>query len=143
MWHYLRLESLGVIEEAELELGPGFTVITGETGAGKTMVVTALGLLRGERADLALVRRGSDRARIEASVVPTPEVTALVEEAGGQVDDELVLARVLTSQGRSRALAGGTTVPAGLLSRLSDSLVAVHGQSDQQRLVRPQEQRHA
>ncbi len=143
MWQYLRLESLGVIDEAELDLGPGFTVITGETGAGKTMVVTALGLLRGERADLALIRRGADRARIEASIVPTPEVIALVEEAGGQVDDDLVLARVLTSQGRSRALAGGSTVPAGLLARLADSLVAVHGQSDQQRLVRPQEQRHA
>ncbi|GAA3547049.1 DNA repair protein RecN [Aeromicrobium flavum] len=144
MWRYLRLESLGVIEEAELELGPGFTVITGETGAGKTMVVTALGLLRGERADLALIRRGADRARIEASVVATPEVAALVEEAGGHVDDdELVLARVLTSQGRSRALAGGSTVPAALLARLADSLVAVHGQSDQQRLVRPQEQRGA
>ncbi|MBA4609432.1 DNA repair protein RecN [Aeromicrobium sp. Marseille-Q0843] len=143
MWHSLRLASLGVIEEAELDLGPGFTVITGETGAGKTMVVTALGLLRGERADSALVRRGADRARIEASVVATPEVTALVEEAGGQVDDDLVLARILTSQGRSRALAGGATVPAGLLSRLADSLVAVHGQSDQQRLVRPQEQRGA
>ncbi|MFH7323907.1 DNA repair protein RecN [Aeromicrobium sp. HA] len=143
MWQSLRLASLGVIEEAELDLGPGFTVITGETGAGKTMVVTALGLLRGERADSALVRRGADRARIEASVVATPEVAALVEEAGGQVDDDLVLARVLTSQGRSRALAGGSTVPAGLLSRLADSLVAVHGQSDQQRLVRPQEQRGA
>lgn len=143
MWQSLRLASLGVIEEAELDLGPGFTVITGETGAGKTMVVTALGLLRGERADSALVRRGADRARIEASVVATPEVAALVEEAGGQVDDDLVLARVLTSQGRSRALAGGSTVSAGLLSRLADSLVAVHGQSDQQRLVRPQEQRGA
>ncbi|MFO6454488.1 MULTISPECIES: DNA repair protein RecN [unclassified Aeromicrobium] len=143
MWQSLRLASLGVIEEAELDLGPGFTVITGETGAGKTMVVTALGLLRGERADSALVRRGADRARIEASVVATPEVAALVQEAGGQVDDDLVLARVLTSQGRSRALAGGSTVPAGLLSRLADSLVAVHGQSDQQRLVRPQEQRGA
>lgn len=143
MWQSLRLESLGVIEEAELEFGPGFTVITGETGAGKTMVVTALGLLRGERADSSLVRRGADRARIEASVLATPEVTALVEDAGGHVDDDVVLARVLTSQGRSRALAGGTTVPAGLLARLSDSLVAVHGQSDQQRLVRPQEQRGA
>lgn len=143
MWRYLRLESLGVIDEADLELGPGFTVITGETGAGKTMVVTALGLLRGERADSALVRRGADRARIEAAVDPSPEVTALVEEAGGEVDDEVILARVLTAQGRSRALAGGSTVPAGLLARLADSLVAVHGQSDQQRLLRPQEQRAA
>ena len=116
MWRYLRLTSLGVIEEAELDLGPGFTVITGETGAGKTMVVTALGLLRGERADLTLVRRGSDRARIEAAVAVPADLVDLVEAAGGQADDELVLARVLTAQGRSRAMAGGATVPAALLA---------------------------
>lgn len=144
MWRSLRLESLGVIEEAELDFGPGFTVITGETGAGKTMVVTALGLLRGERADLALVRRGSDRARIEATVRVDDDVARLVEEAGGDADgDDLVIGRVLSAQGRSRAVAGGATVPAALLSRLADQLVAVHGQSDQQRLVKAQEQRQA
>ncbi len=143
MWHSLRLESLGVIEEAELEFGPGFSVITGETGAGKTMVVTALGLLRGERADPALVRRGSDRARIEAALAVPETAANLVREAGGEVDDELVLARVLSAQGRSRAVAGGATVPATLLAKLADELVTVHGQSDQQRLVRPQEQRQA
>ncbi|HWV26176.1 MAG TPA: DNA repair protein RecN [Aeromicrobium sp.] len=146
MWHHLRLSALGVIESAELELGDGFTVITGETGAGKTMVVTALGLLRGERADLGLVRRGADQARIEATV-GLPEssgVAQRIEEAGGQVDDNtLVLGRVLSAQGRSRAVAGGTTVPAGLLAEVTDELVAVHGQSDQHRLLRPAEQRAA
>ncbi len=146
MWQHLQLTSLGVIESAELELGPGFTVITGETGAGKTMVVTALGLLRGERADLGLVRRGTDQARIEASIsLPAgSSVAERVGEAGGQVDDgTLVIGRVLSSQGRSRAVAGGATVPAGLLAEITDELVAVHGQSDQHRLLRAAEQRSA
>lgn len=146
MWNYLRLSSLGVIEEAELELGPGFSVITGETGAGKTMVVTALGLLRGERADSGLVRVGAERARVEAGVgVPQGSVAAgLVEDAGGDVDDgEILLGRVLSAQGRSRATAGGATVPATVLTQVARELVAVHGQSDQQRLVLAAQQRDA
>lgn len=146
MWQHLRLSSLGVIDSAELELAEGFTVITGETGAGKTMVVTALGLLRGDRADLGLVRRGADQARVEASIgVPTgAAAVATVEEAGGRIDDDVViLGRVLSAQGRSRALAGGATVPAALLADVTDELVAVHGQSDQHRLLRAAEQRGA
>jgi len=146
MWHHLQLTALGVIDSAELELGEGFTVITGETGAGKTMVVTALGLLRGERADLGLVRRGTDQARIEATI-GLPEGSTVgerVEEAGGQIEDQsLVIGRVLSAQGRSRAIAGGATVPAGLLAEITDELVAVHGQSDQHRLLRAAEQRAA
>lgn len=146
MWQHLRLSSLGVIDSAELELSSGFTVITGETGAGKTMVVTALGLLRGDRADLGLVRQGADQARVEASIgVPHgAAAVAAVEEAGGRIDDDVViLGRVLSSQGRSRALAGGATVPAALLAEVTDELVAVHGQSDQHRLLRSAEQRAA
>ena len=146
MWQHLRLSSLGVIDSAELELGEGFTVITGETGAGKTMVVTALGLLRGERADPGLVRRGADQARIEASIGVRPGAAAIsvVEEAGGRIDDDVViLGRVLSAQGRSRAVAGGATVPAALLAEVTDELVAVHGQSDQHRLLRATEQRAA
>ncbi|GAA2069632.1 DNA repair protein RecN [Aeromicrobium halocynthiae] len=146
MWQHLRLSSLGVIDSAELDLDAGLTVITGETGAGKTMVVTALGLLRGERADAGLVRHGTDRARVEASItVPADSAVApRVEEAGGSLDgDVVVLARVLSAQGRSRAVAGGATVPASLLSAVTDELVAVHGQSDQHRLLRPSEQRAA
>lgn len=146
MWQHLRLSSLGVIDSAELELSAGFTVITGETGAGKTMVVTALGLLRGDRADLGLVRQGADQARVEASIGVRAGAAAIsaVEEAGGRIDDDVViLGRVLSAQGRSRALAGGATVPAALLAEVTDELVAVHGQSDQHRLLRPAEQRAA
>ena len=146
MWQHIRLQSLGVIEEAELELGAGFTVITGETGAGKTMVVTALGLLRGERADAAMVRHGSKQARVEARVElgDTPIVTDIVEGAAGEIEDGTVLlARVVSAQGRSRAYLGGASVPAGLLSTVSDALVAVHGQSDQYRLLKPSAQRAA
>ena len=146
MWHHLTLSSLGVIDSAELALGEGFTVITGETGAGKTMVVTALGLLRGDRADLGLVRTGDDQARVEASVaVPEgTDVADAIAEAGGRLDDGVVvLGRSLSSQGRSRAFAGGATVPAALLAEVTDELVAVHGQSDQHRLLRPSAQRQA
>ncbi|MCW2800412.1 MAG: recN [Aeromicrobium sp.] len=146
MWQHLKLSSLGVIDSAELELSEGFTVITGETGAGKTMVVTALGLLRGDRADLGLVRRGAEQARVEASIgVPAGAAAiAAVEEAGGRIDDDVViLGRVLSAQGRSRAVAGGATVPAALLAEVTDELVAVHGQSDQHRLLRAAEQRAA
>lgn len=146
MWQHLRLSSLGVIESAELELDAGFTVITGETGAGKTMVVTALGLLRGGRADAGLVRHGERQARVEASVevAPGSDVARLVDDAGGEVDDDvLVLGRVLSAQGRSRAFAGGATVPAAVLSDVTDELVAVHGQSDQRRLLRGAAQRAA
>ena len=146
MWRHIRLTSLGVIEEAELELSEGFTVITGETGAGKTMVVTALGLLRGERADLGLIRHGAAQARVEAAVdVPAgSRLHELVADAGGVIEDgELLLGRVLSGQGRSRAFVGGSGVPATVLSDVSDELVAVHGQSDQHRLLRSAEQRSA
>lgn len=145
MWQHLRLSSLGVIDEAELELAEGLTVITGETGAGKTMLVTALGLLRGERADSGVVRAGEPHARVEASVrVDDDAVRRLVDEAGGDLGDgELVLGRVVSDKGRSRAFAGGAMVPAGVLAQITESLVAVHGQSDQHRLVRPEAQREA
>ncbi len=146
MWEEIRLRSLGVIADASLELGPGLTVVTGETGAGKTMVVTAVGLLRGERADPGLVRHGDDVGRVEARVDITdrPDVAALVAGSGGELDEGvLLLARTIPAQGRSRAYAGGSAVPAGHLERLGAELVAVHGQSDQHRLLRPTAQRDA
>jgi DNA repair protein RecN (Recombination protein N) len=150
MWEQIRLASIGVIDEAELELGAGFMVITGETGAGKTMVVTGLDLLCGGRADPGLVRRGEDRSRIEARVLVTGssprtrEVADQVAEAGGELDDQtLIISRSVSAEGRSRAHLGGVAVPAGVLARLSDLLVTVHGQSDQHRLLRPAAQREA
>ena len=110
MLEEIRIGSLGVIESSTLELGPGLTVITGETGAGKTMLVTALGLLLGGRADTGTVRTGAKAARVEGLVRVTdlPWFAAAVEEAGGSVeDDHVVLARNVSAEGRSRAFAGG------------------------------------
>ncbi len=147
MLEELRITALGVIEESVLELGPGFTAITGETGAGKTMVVTALGLLLGGRADSGAVRTGARSARVEGLVLTGDAGTALaeaVDAAGGAIEDgRLVLARQVSAEGRSRAFAGGASVPVATLSALADPLVAVHGQSDQHRLLQPAAQRSA
>jgi DNA repair protein RecN (Recombination protein N) len=140
----IRISSLGVIEESVLELGPGLNVVTGETGAGKTMLVTALGLLLGARADAGAVRNGARSARVEGIVAVDASVTAQVDEYGGEVEDgSLVLARQLSAEGRSRAFLGGASVPVSALQALSDVLVAVHGQSDQHRLLRAEAQRDA
>jgi DNA repair protein RecN (Recombination protein N) len=142
----LRITGLGVIESATLELGPGLTVITGETGAGKTMVVTALGLLLGGRGDSGAVRVGSASARVEGSlaVASLPDVIAAVDGAGGEVEDgHVLLARNLSAEGRSRAYVGGASVPVSRLADVAQPLVAVHGQSDQHRLLQPRAQREA
>jgi DNA repair protein RecN (Recombination protein N) len=140
----IRITSLGVIEESVLELGPGLTVITGETGAGKTMLVTALGLLLGGRADTGAVRTGAKSARVEGLVRADAELTAIADEHGGEVEvGQLLLGRQVSAEGRSRAFLGGASVPASALTRVGDALVAVHGQSDQHRLLRPEAQRHA
>ena len=126
-----------------LELGPGFTVITGETGAGKTMVVTGLGLLLGGKADAGAVRTGATSALVEGRVVlpPGSPPLARAEEAGAELDDGALLLSRTVSASRSRAYLGGRSVPAAVLGELADDLVAVHGQSDQHRLLRPGAQR--
>ncbi|MFF6957429.1 DNA repair protein RecN [Streptomyces sp. NPDC088197] len=142
----MRIRSLGVIEDAVVELSPGFTAVTGETGAGKTMVVTSLGLLLGGRADPALVRIGAKAASVEGRITMAPGNRASVraEEAGAELDDgALLISRTVSAEGRSRAFVGGRTVPVGLLGELADDLVAVHGQTDQQGLLRPARQREA
>ena len=147
MLEELRITSLGVIEESVLEVAPGLTVITGETGAGKTMVVTALGLLLGGRADSGAVRTGAKAARVEGVLnveAAGPDLRSLVEEHGGEIEDgRLLIARQISAEGRSRAFAGGVSVPASALAGLVDPLVAVHGQSDQHRLLRPAAQRES
>ncbi|GAA3031129.1 DNA repair protein RecN [Streptosporangium longisporum] len=142
----VRIQGLGVIDEAVLVLSPGFTVVTGETGAGKTMVVTGLGLLFGGRADPARVRPGSDRTTIEGTLMvdPAGRVAQQVQDLGGQVEDgELIISRTVSVEGRSRAWLGGRTVPVGTLTYLAEDLVAVHGQMDQQRLLQAGRQRAA
>ncbi|WP_328303619.1 DNA repair protein RecN [Streptomyces sp. NBC_00435] len=142
----MRIRSLGVIDDAVVELSPGFTAVTGETGAGKTMVVTSLGLLLGGRADPALVRIGAKAAVVEGRIVMRPDAPAALraEEAGAELDDgALLISRTVSAEGRSRAHVGGRSVPVGLLAELADDLVAVHGQTDQQGLLRPARQRQA
>ncbi|MFF5440150.1 DNA repair protein RecN [Streptomyces achromogenes] len=142
----MRIRSLGVIDDAVVELSPGFTAVTGETGAGKTMVVTSLGLLLGGRADPALVRLGAEKAVVEGRVAVPPSAAAVVraEEAGAELDDgALLISRTVSAEGRSRAHLGGRSVPVGLLAELADDLVAVHGQTDQQGLLKLSRQRQA
>jgi len=140
------ISDLGVIGETTLELGPGFTVVTGETGAGKTMIVTALGLLLGARADAGSVRRGASSAVVEGRwhVPEHAAVAERVEDAGGTVEDgELILTRTVSAEGRSRATVGGRSAPVAVLGELADQLVTVHGQSDQIRLTSATAQRAA
>jgi DNA repair protein RecN (Recombination protein N) len=139
MLEEVRISSLGVIDEATLELSAGFTALTGETGAGKTMVVTALGMLFGGRADPARVRPGASKATVEGRLLVSEDVAREVENAGGDLDDDgstLVLSRTVSAEGRSRAFAGGRSVPVSLLQVLADDLVAVHGQADQRQLLK-------
>ena len=145
MLEELRISGLGVIDDAVLELSPGLTVVTGETGAGKTMVVSGLGLLFGGRGDAGLVRAGSARAAVDGRLrVPPGRVVEMVDELGGDLDDStLLLSRVVGADGRSRAQVGGRSVPVGTLADLAEELIAVHGQTDQLRLRAPARQRDA
>ncbi|WP_439594125.1 DNA repair protein RecN [Microbacterium sp.] len=147
----MRLRDLGVIAEATLAIGPGFTAITGETGAGKTMVVTGLGLLLGQRADSGAVRAGAAQASVDGVwIVPADGAVAeRVRDAGGDLEPlgdgraELFVGRSISSEGRGRASVGGRAAPAGVLADLADELVVVHGQSDQLRLRSAAAQRDA
>jgi DNA repair protein RecN (Recombination protein N) len=139
----LRIVGLGVIGDAVLEPGPGLTVVTGETGAGKTLVVSGLGLVAGARAEARVVRHGSDRAVVEARFVDIPDAVATsVDDAGGVLDErELLVSRQVAATGRSRSLLGGVQVPAAVGAEIGAQLVTIHGQSEQQRLAAPERQR--
>lgn len=142
----ITITNLGVISEARLPLGPGLTVVTGETGAGKTMVVTALGLLLGDRADSARVRQGSAATWVEGrfTITAGSPVRERVADIGAALDDdELIIAREVLQEGRSRAVIGGRNAPVATLSDIAEHLVVIHGQSDQIRLKSESAQREA
>ncbi|MGO4806786.1 DNA repair protein RecN [Arthrobacter sp. 2MCAF15] len=150
MLEELRIRDLGVITDATLPLGPGLSVVTGETGAGKTMVVTAVGLLLGARSDAGAVRSGAKSASAEAVLKLDAGHAAIARsrEAGADVEEfdggaELLLARSVGADGRSRAYLGGRAAPVGVLAEIGETLVVVHGQSDQIRLKSPVAQRGA
>ena len=129
------IRDLGVISEAKLEFGPGLTVLTGETGAGKTMVLNALGLLLGERSDSSAIRKGQEQAFVEGRWLLAESAVSRIRELGIELDDsELLVNRSVSAEGRSRANLSGKSVPVGILSEIGEQLVVVHGQSDQIRL---------
>lgn len=133
----LTIKNLGVIPQAELSFSPGFTALTGETGAGKTMVLSSIGLLLGKKADSALVRYGEKELAVEGIFVTdsSSQAAALLTEAGGLVEDgEIILARTVPARGRSRCHGGGRTIPSGVLSQIGRELVTIHGQAEQLRL---------
>ncbi len=148
----IRISSLGAISAATAEFDRGLTVLTGETGAGKTMVVTGLHLLGGARADATRVRSGDDRAVVEGRFGTDdldPATGAAIEEildsSGAQRDEDgtVIALRTVSRDGPSRAFLGGRSVPAKSLSTLTTGLLTLHGQNDQLRLMRPDEQRGA
>lgn len=141
----LSIRNLGVIAQAELSFESGFNALTGETGAGKTMVLSALNLLLGGRADSAVIRAGESALSVTGTWrIESPELRLMLEELGASVEDgELIVTRTVSSDGRSKAILGGTPVPISTLADLAEQLVAVHGQSDQQRLRSLSAQRDA
>jgi DNA repair protein RecN (Recombination protein N) len=148
----IRIESLGAIGSAVAEFDRGLTVLTGETGTGKTMVVTGLHLLEGARADPTRVRSGAERAVVEGRFTTADldgaavsEVTEILASCGAERDDDgsVIASRSVAGDGRSRAYLGGRSVPAKSLSAFTTGLLTLHGQNDQLRLMRPDEQRAA
>jgi DNA repair protein RecN (Recombination protein N) len=148
----IRIQELGAIRAATAEFDRGLTVLTGETGAGKTMVVTGLHLLGGARADASRVRSGSERAVVEGRFTTTElggavaeRIDAILDSSGADRDDDgsVIAARSVSREGPSRAYLGGRSVPAKSLSTFTTELLALHGQNDQLRLMRSDEQRSA
>ena len=143
----ISVENVALIEEATLELSPGLNAITGETGAGKTLLATALQLLLGGRARSEAVRAGAERATVEGTfLLPEDSGPAMLADALGDLaaevdaEDGLVLRRTLTGEGRSRCFVGGVSVPVRALGALGERLVSYHGQREQARLTEPSEQ---
>lgn len=131
----LRLQNLGVIVEAALELEPGLTALTGETGAGKTMVLTSLRLVQGNRADPGMIRLEAQKAHVDAVFEVDPEQNQVLADLEVDTEEgELFVARTIAAQGRSRALVNGRPVPARILTQVTEPLIVIHGQTDQLKL---------
>lgn len=144
MIEQIQIRDLGVISESQLDLGPGLTVLTGETGAGKTMVLNALGLLLGSRSDASAVRKGQEQAFVEGRWLLPKDALDRITAAGIEIEDgELLVSRSISSEGRSKATVSGRSVPISVLTEIGEHLVVVHGQSDQIRLKSASAQREA
>jgi len=142
MLTHITISDFAIIDHLELELGDGMTAITGETGAGKSIMLDAIGLVLGDRADASMVRHGAKRADISVTLdLSHPEVTQWLEENDLDSGDECVLRRVVTAEGRSRAYINGSATTVANLKALGEKLVNIHGQHAHQTLLRPADQR--
>ena len=138
----ISIRNLGIIDSSSLELSKGLNVLTGETGAGKTMILTALSLLLGSKSDSALVRHGSERLVASATFSIPESLRATIEDRGGFIEDgSIILSRTVNNDGRSKATASGTTVTASALSEITEPLIAIHGQSANSQIVKSARQR--
>ncbi|MCA9781921.1 MAG: AAA family ATPase, partial [Candidatus Eremiobacteraeota bacterium] len=135
----LHIQNLAIFDEVRQTLGSGLNVLTGETGAGKSLLAGALTLLLGERGDPGQIRTGEDVATIEAlfDIEHRPETRALLTELGLEDDEEIVLRRVLRRGSRGSASVNGSLVPVAQLARIAESLISIVGQHSHQRLLRP------
>jgi DNA repair protein RecN (Recombination protein N) len=138
----ISIRNLGIIDTSSLELSKGLNVLTGETGAGKTMILTALSLLLGAKSDSSLVRHGSERLVTSATFSIPASLSAQIEDLGGLVEDgSLILTRSVSSDGKSKATASGATVNASTLGEITEPLIAIHGQSANTQIVKSMRQR--
>ena len=134
----ISIRGLGVIESSNIEFKPGLTVLTGETGAGKTMVLTALGLVLGSKSDSDLVRAGQERAVISGKFAVPKDIAALIIEGGGEIDDgSVVITRTVSTEGKSRVLVGGAVSSTAAVNQFAQSLVEIHAQSSSSKLNKP------
>jgi len=139
MLRELRIKNFAVIDEAALELGPGLNVLTGETGAGKSLILNALGIVSGDRVSSDLIRHGEDEATVEALFEEVPEsVKQKLREADFAVDDPLVIKRIVSRSGRNRIYLSGSLCPLNLLADISSSTVHIYGQHEHHELLRPE-----
>ena len=138
----LAIQNFAIVRFLELDLRPGMTCITGETGAGKSIAIDALGLCLGERAEASMVRPGAEKAELTArfTLENNPQARQWLEQNELAMDEECLLRRVITEEGRSRAYINGTPVPIGQLKALGQQLLNIHGQHAHQLLLKPEHQ---
>ena len=139
MLRELQIKNFAVIDQAALELGTGLNVLTGETGAGKSIILNALGLISGGRATSDVIRHNEEEATVEAMFDDVPEgVKQKLQEAGYGTDDELIIRRVVSRSGKNRIYLGGSLCPLNLLSDIGPSIVHIYGQHEHHTLLRPE-----
>ena len=139
MLRELRIKNFAVIDEVALELGPGLNIITGETGAGKSIILNALGLVSGERGSSDIIRHKEDEATVEALFDGVPKlIEARLADAGFQLDGELVIKRILNRSGKNRIYLNGSLCPLNLLAEIGGALVHIYGQHEHHSLLQPE-----